>query len=57
MINYEPPTYDNGNYQYPSWAHALGWTFAAASLICIPLFAIVAICKAEGNTFMEVSKT
>lgn len=54
LINYEPPTYDNGDYQYPAWAHGIGWSFAAASLVCIPVFAVIAIIRGEGNTFSEV---
>lgn len=54
LINYRPPTYDNDEYEYPTWAHALGWFFAALSLICIPVFAVVAIVQAEGNTLFEV---
>lgn len=54
LINYKPPTYDNDKYEYPTWAHALGWFYAAASLICIPVFAIIAIVRAEGDTLLQV---
>lgn len=54
LINYKKPTYHNGHYQYPEWAHALGWTIAAISLICIPGYAIVNMLRAEGDTFLEV---
>ncbi|XP_055595461.1 sodium- and chloride-dependent GABA transporter ine isoform X2 [Uranotaenia lowii] len=50
LINYEAPTYHNGKYNYPGWAHGLGWTITAASLICIPAFAIYQIARAEGDT-------
>lgn len=53
-MNYKPPTYDNDEYEYPTWAHALGWFYAAASLICIPVFAVVAIVNAEGDTLFQV---
>lgn len=56
LINYEPPTYHNGKYEYPPWAHALGWSITAISLVCIPAYAIVNIVRAEGDTFWEVSK-
>ncbi|XP_021703064.1 sodium- and chloride-dependent GABA transporter ine isoform X1 [Aedes aegypti] len=50
LINYEAPTYHNGKYIYPGWAHGLGWAITAASLICIPAFAIYQIARAEGAT-------
>ena len=40
LINYEAPTYHNGKYHYPGWAHGLGWTIASASLVCIPSYAV-----------------
>lgn len=54
LVNYTPPTYNNGDYNYPLWAHGLGWSFTAASLICIPAYAIVAIVRSEGDTLYEV---
>lgn len=56
MIDYESPTYHNGKYQYPTWAIALGWLIAAASLICIPAYALIMIARADGKTFCEVSE-
>ncbi|XP_041776300.1 sodium- and chloride-dependent GABA transporter ine isoform X1 [Anopheles merus] len=53
LINYEAPTYHNGKYHYPGWAHGLGWTIASASLVCIPSYAVYQIVRAEGNTFGE----
>lgn len=55
LINYEPPSYDNGKYVYPVWAHAIGWSLTAISLICIPIFAVIAILKADGNGLLQVS--
>uniref|UniRef100_A0A182QL93 Transporter n=1 Tax=Anopheles farauti TaxID=69004 RepID=A0A182QL93_9DIPT len=51
LINYEAPTYHNGKYHYPGWAHGLGWTIASASLVCIPSYAVYQILRAEGDTF------
>ncbi|XP_035905556.1 sodium- and chloride-dependent GABA transporter ine isoform X1 [Anopheles stephensi] len=51
LINYEAPTYHNGKYHYPGWAHGLGWTIASASLVCIPSYAVYQIVRAEGDTF------
>ncbi|KZC07903.1 PREDICTED: sodium- and chloride-dependent GABA transporter ine-like [Dufourea novaeangliae] len=53
LIDYEPPTYRNGEYDYPWWAEAIGWGIASLSLICIPAFAIYEFIKANGNTCAE----
>ncbi|XP_066998089.2 sodium- and chloride-dependent GABA transporter ine [Anabrus simplex] len=53
LIDYEPPTYNNGAYKYPFWAEALGWGIASLSLVCIPAFAIIVFVKAEGNTLWQ----
>lgn len=53
LIDYEPPSYNNGAYKYPKWAEILGWMIASLSLVCIPAFAIVVIVRAEGSTFIE----
>ncbi|XP_050085310.1 sodium- and chloride-dependent GABA transporter ine isoform X1 [Anopheles aquasalis] len=53
LINYEAPTYHNGKYNYPGWAHGLGWAITSASLACIPSYAIYQVVRAEGNTFGE----
>lgn len=54
LINYSPLTYKNGEYQYPSWAHGIGWVFVAVSLGCIPVFAVISILRSDGHTFAEV---
>ncbi|XP_054000868.1 sodium- and chloride-dependent GABA transporter ine-like isoform X1 [Hylaeus anthracinus] len=53
LIDYEPPTYHNGEYEYPWWAEAIGWGISSLSLICIPAFAIYEFVKANGNTCAE----
>ncbi|XP_076677092.1 solute carrier family 6 member inebriated isoform X1 [Andrena cerasifolii] len=53
LIDYEPPSYRNGDYKYPWWAEAIGWGIASLSLICIPACAIYEFIKANGNTCME----
>lgn len=54
LINYTSLTYKNGEYQYPSWAHIIGWIFVAASLGCIPVFAVISILQSDGHTFGQV---
>ncbi|XP_018302734.1 sodium- and chloride-dependent GABA transporter ine [Mycetomoellerius zeteki] len=53
LIDYEPPTYHNGDYIYPWWAEAIGWGIASLSLICIPAFAVCVFIRADGATFAE----
>ena len=54
LIDYEPPTYHNGEYKYPWWAEAIGWGIASLSIVCIPAFAICVLVRAEGITLSEV---
>lgn len=54
IIDYEPPTYNNGNYHYPPWAIAIGWLIAALSILCIPIYMIVIFVRSPGNTLFEV---
>ncbi|XP_025073170.1 sodium- and chloride-dependent GABA transporter ine-like [Pogonomyrmex barbatus] len=53
LIDYEPPTYHNGDYTYPWWAEAIGWSIASLSLICIPAFAVYVFVGADGATCAE----
>lgn len=55
IINYQPLTYQNGNYDYPQWAHLIGWTVTLVTLLCIPAFAIFNISRAQGTTLIEVN--
>ncbi|KAJ9601472.1 hypothetical protein L9F63_000389, partial [Diploptera punctata] len=50
LIDYTPPTYNNGAYKYPAWAETLGWIIASLSLLCIPAFAVIVILRTEGNS-------
>ncbi|CAH1268019.1 SLC6A5 [Branchiostoma lanceolatum] len=50
MVNHSPVTY--GKYEYPGWADSLGWLMAMASVVNIPVFAIISLVQAKG-TFME----
>lgn len=38
------------------WAHIIGWSIVAATLSCIPAFAIFNIYHAEGPTIQSVKK-
>lgn len=54
LIDYEPPTYANGQYKYPAWAEGLGWSIASLSLACIPSYGIYVFCSAEGDSIVQV---
>lgn len=43
----KPPRY--GDYEYPSWALAIGWISAMCTVIPIPAYFVYAICKEEGH--------
>lgn len=53
LIDYSPPSFNNGKYLYPWWAEALGWGIASLSLAAIPVMAAIAIYKAEGDTLKK----
>lgn len=53
IIDYEPPKYNNGRYNYPAWAEILGWCITAACLAGIPILAVYAVASAEGKTFIK----
>ena len=55
MVDYQRPSYNNGEYTYPDWAIAIGWLFASFSIAPIPIFAVIAVANAKGTTLMEVS--
>lgn len=54
MIDYESPTYNNGDYHYPIWAIVIGWIISALSILCIPIYMVYVFLQSPGNTFMEV---
>lgn len=54
LIDYKSPTFNNGQYVYPTWASGIGWTIASLSLICIPLMAIIVLIRMPGDTFWQV---
>ena len=41
---------------YPAWAEFLGWCLALASMILIPLFAILQYIKAKGYGVEQVGR-
>lgn len=47
----EPLTY--GTYTFPSWSLGLGWAVALVIMLQIPIWAIVAIVRAKGDTWIQ----
>ncbi|XP_048746684.2 sodium-dependent dopamine transporter-like isoform X2 [Ostrea edulis] len=47
LVQYTPHRYDN--YEYPWEANFIGWCVALSSVLCIPLFAIIAFIRARGS--------
>lgn len=57
VIDYEAPTYNNGEYEYPTGAVVFGWIISSISILCIPIFMIYSFIQTQGNTIMEVRST
>lgn len=47
VIQLKPVSY--GDYQYPSWAIALGWLLGLASILPLPTYMIISLLKTEGS--------
>ncbi|KAK3607271.1 hypothetical protein CHS0354_002248 [Potamilus streckersoni] len=52
LVLYHPLDYDD--YQYPLAANIIGWMIACSSILCIPLFAVVQIYRAEGTLLERI---
>lgn len=52
LIDFKPLTYED--YDYPDWADGIGWGLSCLSIIQIPLWAIICICRQDGPTWKEV---
>uniref|UniRef100_A0A8C8YTT8 Transporter n=1 Tax=Prolemur simus TaxID=1328070 RepID=A0A8C8YTT8_PROSS len=51
VIQYRPITYNH--YQYPGWAVAIGFLMALSSVLCIPLYALLRLCRTDGDTLLQ----
>lgn len=47
IIRYEPLNYAD-TYEYPWWGELLGWSMAAASILCIPTYALLYLAQQSG---------
>uniref|UniRef100_A0A8C3FAW8 Sodium- and chloride-dependent glycine transporter 1 n=1 Tax=Chrysemys picta bellii TaxID=8478 RepID=A0A8C3FAW8_CHRPI len=51
VIQYRPIAYNT--YVYPPWAISIGFLMALSSVLCIPLYAVYKLCRAEGDTLLQ----
>jgi solute carrier family 6 GABA transporter-like protein 6/8/11/12/13 len=54
LADYEAPTYNKGQYQFPTWSIGMGWGISSLSLLAIPILAIAAVVNAKGDTLVQV---
>ncbi|XP_055364723.1 sodium- and chloride-dependent neutral and basic amino acid transporter B(0+) isoform X2 [Betta splendens] len=52
LITFTPPSY--GAVQFPSWGLALGWCMVVFILLCIPVFALFKMMRAEGSPWKRL---
>jgi len=57
LADYEDPTYNKGQYVFPSWSIGMGWAMSSLSLLAIPALAIVAVVNAKGDSIFQVFKS
>ena len=50
LVDYRTPSYNNGEYDYPTWCHGLGWIITLLSLAAIPAMAILEISKSSNGS-------
>jgi hypothetical protein len=48
IIRYEPLNYAD-TYEYPWWGELLGWAMGAASILCIPTYALLYLLRQSGS--------
>lgn len=53
MADYEAPTYNNGKYRFPPWSIAMGWMIASFSILAIPIFAVISVINAKGDSISQ----
>ena len=54
VLEFEQPTY--GEYEFPVWALVIGWSITASSLVCIPVYAVLAVRDSpqEGTAWQKI---
>ena len=52
LVSYSPVTY--GDYNYPAWAEALGLCLSLASMVWVPLYALLYLARGEGSLSQRI---
>ena len=55
MFDLEGLAYNHDEYVFPAWTATLGWCVLSIIMLPIPLFGVLSIIKADGQSFGEVS--
>lgn len=55
IVSYERVAYAN-TYTYPLWGELIGWCMGLASVICIPIYAILYILRQDGTLKERIIK-
>ena len=53
IVIHTPVSY--GDYEYPGWAIGVGWIFALASIVPVPILAIIGYNQVQGCSVISVS--
>lgn len=48
LIHHKPIKY-NRVYEYPGWAIVFGWSLALCSMVAIPMYAVIVLCRTPGS--------
>ncbi|KAK4300372.1 hypothetical protein Pmani_027416 [Petrolisthes manimaculis] len=40
-------------YKYPGWAEAVGWLVTCSSMLMIPLWMVISVCRQKGSSFKQ----
>ncbi|KAG7278758.1 hypothetical protein CRUP_008370 [Coryphaenoides rupestris] len=54
IVEYEPLTSNRGH-RFPLWAYSLGWVLTLSSVLMMPLWAIVNLCRTQGSLCQRLS--
>uniref|UniRef100_UPI00358EFBCF sodium- and chloride-dependent taurine transporter-like isoform X3 n=1 Tax=Myxine glutinosa TaxID=7769 RepID=UPI00358EFBCF len=52
LVDFKPLFYNS--YEYPQWAQGVGWCLALASMLCVPLYALLRLLLADGPLYMRL---
>ncbi len=53
LADYSTPTFNSGQYFFPTWCLAFGWIITSLSLVSIPLVAVLQVATANGKSVLQ----